>query len=342
MIEVENLTKTYGDFIAIEDVSFHVPRGEVLGFLGPNGAGKTTTMRILTGYMPPTDGRATVAGFDVFHDSLEARRRIGYLPETVPLYREMTVAGYLDFVAQLRGVDHRWDRIDWVMEQVAITDRANDLIGKLSKGYRQRVGLAQALVHDPEVIILDEPTIGLDPKQIIEVRELIRGLSGERTVILSTHILPEASQLCERVLIINKGRIVAEDTPERLTARLEGAERVRVTLAPGTEGVAEVLGAIDGVEEVTATGDGKFDITCALGAELRPVLARRIVEQGWSLLELRPVGMSLEDVFLELTTEVSGEEHELEEAWEVEDSESAGTIADAGSEQVEVKEGVDA
>jgi len=303
MIEVENLTKTYGDFVAIEDVSFHVPRGEVLGFLGPNGAGKTTTMRILTGYMPPTDGRATVAGFDVFHDSLEVRRRIGYLPETVPLYNEMTVEGYLDFVARLRGVDDRWDRIDRIMDQMDITDRADDLIGQLSKGYRQRVGLAQALVHDPEVIILDEPTIGLDPKQIIEVREMIRSLSGERTVILSTHILPEVSQLCERVLIINEGRIVAEDTPEQLTARLEGAERVRVALEPGADGVVETLGAIDGVEDVAAVGDGKFDVTCALGAELRPSLARRIVECGWSLLELRPVGMSLEDVFLELTTE---------------------------------------
>jgi len=307
MIEVENLTKTYGDFVAIEDVSFHVPQGEVLGFLGPNGAGKTTTMRILTGYMPPTDGRATVAGFDVFHDSLEVRRRIGYLPETVPLYNEMTVAGYLDFVARLRSVDDRWDRIDRIMDQVDIADRADDLIGKLSKGYRQRVGLAQALVHDPEVIILDEPTIGLDPKQIIEVRELIRSLSGERTVILSTHILPEVSQLCERVLIINEGHIVAEDTPEQLTARLEGAERVRVALEPGADGVAEVLGAIDGVEDVTSVGDGKFDVTCALGAELRPVLACRIVERGWSLLELRPVGMSLEDVFLKLTTETPKE-----------------------------------
>ncbi|MFQ5342387.1 MAG: ABC transporter ATP-binding protein [Anaerolineae bacterium] len=307
MIEVENLTKTFGDFVAIEDVSFHVPRGEVLGFLGPNGAGKTTTMRILTGYMPPTDGRATVAGFDVFHDSLEVRRRIGYLPETVPLYTEMTVEGYLDFVARLRGVDDRWDRIDRIMDQMDITDRADDLIGQLSKGYRQRVGLAQALVHDPELIILDEPTIGLDPKQIIEVRELIRSLSGERTVILSTHILPEVSQLCERVLIIHEGHIVAEDTPEQLTARLGGAERVRVALEPGADGVVETLGAIDGVEDVTAVGDGKFDVTCALGAELRPALARRIVERGWSLLEMRPVGMSLEDVFLKLTTETPEE-----------------------------------
>lgn len=313
MIEVENLTKTYGGVVAIEEVSFHVPRGEVLGFLGPNGAGKTTTMRILTGFMPPTDGRVTVAGFDVFHDSLEVRQRIGYLPETVPLYNEMTVAGYLDFVARLRGVDNRRDRIERVMEQTDITDRADDRIGKLSKGYRQRLGLAQALVHDPDVIILDEPTIGLDPKQVVEVRSLIRNLRGERTVILSTHILPEVSQLCERVLIINKGRIVAEDTPERLTARLQGAERVRIALAPGADRVAEVLSAIDGVEEVTPVGNGAFDVTCALGAELRPILARRVVERGWSLLELRPVGMSLEDVFLQLTTEIPEEEEFVEE-----------------------------
>ncbi len=319
MIEVENLTKHYGDFVAIEDVSFHVSRGEVLGFLGPNGAGKTTTMRILTGYMPPTDGRASVAGFDVFHDSLEVRRRIGYLPETVPLYPEMTVEGYLDFVAQLRGLDDRWDRIDRVMEQMDIVDRADDLIGQLSKGYRQRVGLAQALVHDPEVIILDEPTLGLDPKQIIEVRELIRSLSGERTVILSTHILPEVSQICERVLIINEGRIVAEDTPEQLATRLEGAERVRVTLDSGADGVAEVLGSIDGVEDVVQIGNGSYDVTCAMDVELRPVLARRIVESGWSLLELRPVGMGLEDVFLQLTTEAETAP-EREPAGEIEDT----------------------
>lgn len=308
MIEVENLTKHYGDVVAIEDVSFHVERGEVVGFLGPNGAGKTTTMRILTGYMPPTDGHAVVAGFDVFHDSLEVRRRIGYLPETVPLYPEMTVAGYLDFMARLRGVENRRERIQWAMDQMDITDRAEDRIGKLSKGYRQRLGLAQALVHDPEVIILDEPTIGLDPKQVVEVRNLIRSLSGDRTVILSTHILPEVSQLCERVLIINRGRIVAEDTPEQLTARLEGGERVRVVVGPEADGVVEVLSAIEGVEEVEPVGDGAYEVTCALGTELRPVLAQRIVERGWPLLELRPVAMSLEEIFLELTTESPEEE----------------------------------
>lgn len=303
MIEVEKLTKAYGDFVAIEDVSFHVSRGEVVGFLGPNGAGKTTTMRILAGYMPPTSGRASVAGYDVFHDSLEVRRRLGYLPETVPLYPEMTVVGYLQFMARLRGVADVDTHVERAMEQVGIENRAQDLIDHLSKGYRQRVGLAQALVHDPEVIILDEPTIGLDPKQIIEVRELIRGLSGERTVILSTHILPEVSQLCERVLIINAGHIVAEDTPAQLTARLEGAERIRVVIGATADGVAEVLGAIDGVEGVTDAGSGQYDVLSALGVDVRPALARRVVERGWPLLELRPVGLSLEDVFLELTTE---------------------------------------
>ena len=303
MIQVEHLTKTYGDLVAIQDVSFQVQRGEVLGFLGPNGAGKTTTMRILTGFLPPTSGRVTVAGFDVFEESLEARRRIGYLPETVPLYPEMTVARYLDFVAALRDVPNRQDAVEQVMHQVGLIDRADTIIGKLSKGYRQRVGLAQALVHDPEVIILDEPTIGLDPKQIIEVRELIRNLGGDHTVILSTHILPEVSQVCSRVLIINEGQIVAEDTPERLTARLKGGERVFIHLANGTSEAEAVLGAIEGVQEVTRMGDGQYEVTCALGQDLRPVLARTLIERGGDLLELRPVAMSLEEIFLKLPTE---------------------------------------
>ncbi len=303
MIQVENLTKVYGDFTAIKDVTFRVQHGEVLGFLGPNGAGKTTTMRILTGFMPPTAGRAKVAGYDVFEQSLEARRHIGYLPETVPLYPEMTVARYLDFVASLRGVPNRQDAIERVMNDVGLIDRADTIIGKLSKGYRQRVGLAQALVHDPEVIILDEPTIGLDPKQIIEVRELIRNLGGDHTVILSTHILPEVSQVCSRVLIINDGQIVAEDTPERLTARLKGGERIFIHLANGAANVDEVLGAIDGVQEVACVGDGQYEVTYTLGQDLRPVLARTLIERGWDLLELRPVAMSLEEIFLKLTTE---------------------------------------
>jgi len=213
MIQAENLTKYYGDYPAIEDVSFTVNRGSIVGFLGPNGAGKTTTMRILTGYMPPTSGTATVAGYNVFTDSLEVRRHIGYMPETVPLYTDMSVRSYLNFMARLRGMRNPRQRIEEVVEAVNIGDEADTLIGHLSKGYRQRVGLAQALIHEPEILTLDEPTIGLDPRQVVEVRELIKGLAGDHTIILSTHILPEASQTCDRILIINEGTIVAEDTP---------------------------------------------------------------------------------------------------------------------------------
>jgi ABC-2 type transport system ATP-binding protein len=303
MIQVQDLTKTYGDFTAIRNVSFQVERGEVLGFLGPNGAGKTTTMRILTGFMPPTSGQVKIAGYDIFENSLEARRHIGYLPENVPLYPEMTVARYLDFVAALRKVPNRRDAVERVIDTLGLADRADTTIAKLSKGYRQRVGLAQALIHDPEVVILDEPTIGLDPKQIIEVRELIRSLGGEHTVILSTHILPEVSQVCSRVLIINEGQIVAEDTPERLTARLKGGERVFIHVANGPSDPCPVLATIDGVQEVTKMEDGHYEVTCALGRDLRPILARTLIEHGWDLLELRPIGMSLEEVFLKLTTE---------------------------------------
>jgi ABC-2 type transport system ATP-binding protein len=304
MIEVENLTKTYGDFIAVENVSFHVGRGEVLGFLGPNGAGKTTTMRILTAYMPPSAGTARVAGYDVFDNSLEVRKRVGYMPETVPLYPEMTVQSYLDFVAALRDTGDRRQAVEKAMELTNIGDRAADPIGKLSKGLRQRVGLAQALVHDPEVLILDEPTLGLDPKQIIEVRELIRGLGGERTIILSTHILPEASEVCSRVLIINKGRIVAEDTPERLTERLKGAERLLLQVANPAPDAVAVLSAIPGVVAVDPRrGDGGYEIEYSLSADCRPEIAATVVRQGWGLLEMHNLTMSLEDIFLQLTTE---------------------------------------
>lgn len=309
MIQVQGLTKYYGDVPALRNVSFQVEKGEVVGFLGPNGAGKTTTMRILVGYLPPTEGKATVAGYDVFHDSLEVRRRIGYLPETVPLYGEMTVRGYLEFMATIRGVARPGTRADEVMEVVNVSDRAEQPIHKLSKGYRQRVGLAQALIHDPEVLILDEPTLGLDPKQIIEVRELIRRLGEDHTIILSTHILPEVEQVCERVLIINEGELVAEDTPERLTARLKGAERVYLQVA--TEGedpvrlarLVEALQGVEGVTAVEALGDGAFEVECTLGADRRADLADRVVKGGWRLLEMRPVGMSLEEIFLKLTTE---------------------------------------
>jgi ABC-2 type transport system ATP-binding protein len=303
MIEAKDLVKTYGSLAALDGVSFDVQKGEVLGFLGPNGAGKTTTMRILTTYIPPTNGTATVAGYDVFEQSLEVRRRVGYLPETIPLYPEMSVYDYLSFAAALRGVPNRAERVEEVMEQVAIADRADDPIGRLSKGLKQRVGIAQAVVHNPEILILDEPTIGLDPKQIIEVRELIRGLGGDHTVILSTHILAEVSQVCNRVLIINKGRIVAEDTPERLANRLKGAEQVRLVVAKPAEDAMDVLKNIAGVSHVVSQDTGVFDIELELGSDRRPDIAAAAVNRGWELLELRPVDMTLEDVFLQLTTE---------------------------------------
>ena len=309
MIEVQHLTKRYGRVTAVEDVSFRVERGEILGFLGPNGAGKTTTMRILTGYMPATEGKALVAGFDVFDEPLEAKRRTGYLPETPPLYPDMTVVEYLSFVAKIKGVPSagRTDRIRAVMDRTRISDMAHRQCGKLSKGYKQRVGLAQAIMHNPDVLILDEPTAGLDPKQIIETRQLIKELAGDHTIILSTHILPEVSQTCTRVVIINKGKVVAIDTPENLTARLRGSETmyVQVDAASGDAGAA--LRRIPGVTRVaesdrrgTAIG---YEIESERGQDVRRELARSVVGSGWGLLELRPMRMSLEDIFLSLTTE---------------------------------------
>lgn len=303
MIEVENLTKYYGDLPAIRDVSFNVRQGEILGFLGPNAAGKTTTMRILSGFLPPTAGVARVAGYDVTSDSLEVRRRIGYLPETVPLYPEMTARGYLEYMAALRGVRDPAPAAQKAMEACGVADRQETLIGKLSKGYRQRVGLAQALIHDPEILILDEPTLGLDPRQIIEVRNLIKSLGGSRTIILSTHILPEVSQVCERVVIIDKGRLVAEDTPAGLTARLRGAQQLFVQLASPTPDAAGSLRAVAGVLGVVEKDRGCYQVDTALDADPRPRIAELVVAQGWGLLELRPVGMSLEEIFLTLTTD---------------------------------------
>lgn len=303
MIDVEHITKRYGDFTALEDVTFHIGKGEVVGFLGPNGAGKTTAMRILTGFMPPTSGVARIAGYDVFYDSLEARRTIGYLPETVPLYPEMTVASYLGYMARLRGVKNRADRVDAAMEATHLTDRADTIIAKLSKGYRQRVGLAQALVHDPEVLVLDEPTIGLDPKQIIEVRELIRELGQEHTVILSTHILPEVSQICTRVIIINEGRIVAEDTPEHLTTLMGGGERVLLQVRNPSDELPGTLQKIPGVVSVESGPNGVYEVACTTGADCREEISRAVVSNDWGLLEMRPVSMSLEEIFLKLTTE---------------------------------------
>ncbi len=301
-IQAQNLAKTYGDFQALRDVSFQVQKGEILGFLGPNGAGKTTTMRILTGFMPPSSGSAHVAGYDVFTDSMEVRKRIGYLPESVPLYTEMSVWDYLDFTARLRGVAERDKAIERVMEMTNIGERADTLINKLSKGFKQRVGIAQALVHNPEVVIMDEPTIGLDPKQIIEIRNLIKSLAGEHTVILSTHILPEVSQTCTRVLIINEGKIVAEDTPASLGARVRGAERIHLQVAQPVEGIAREIEKVQGVLGVTAHDANTFEIETNLGSDRRTDIAALVVNRGWGLLELRPVTLSLEEVFLKLTT----------------------------------------
>ncbi len=309
MIEVQHLTKRYGRLTAVEDVSFRVERGEILGFLGPNGAGKTTTMRILTGYMPATDGKATVAGFDVFDQPIEAKRRTGYLPESPPLYPDMTVSEYLTFVAKVKGVasNERKSRIGSVMERTRIADMAKRHCGKLSKGYRQRVGIAQALIHNPDVLILDEPTAGLDPKQIIETRQLIKELAGDHTIVLSTHILPEVSQTCQRVVIINKGKVVAVDTPDNLTSRLRGAETMYVEIDAGGASVAPVLAQVGGVTKVSpADANGAavgYEVESEHGHDVRRELARTVVSNGWGLLELRPMRVSLEDVFLSLTTE---------------------------------------
>jgi ABC-2 type transport system ATP-binding protein len=304
VIEVQHVSKKYGRVTAVDDVSFRVERGEILGFLGPNGAGKTTTMRILTGYMPATEGKAIVAGFDVFANPLDAKRRTGYLPEAPPLYPDMTVREYLDFVARIKGVPsgERKSRVTNVMQQTHVAEMADRHCSKLSKGYKQRVGLAQALIHNPEVLILDEPTAGLDPKQIIETRQLIRSLGGTHTIVLSTHILPEVAQTCQRVVIINKGRVVAVDTPENLTARLTGAETMYVQIdALGAE-AGPALAAIPGVSRVVAS-DGGFEVESERGTDVRRELAKTVVNHGWGLLELRPMRMSLEEIFLQVTTD---------------------------------------
>ena len=301
MIKVSGLTKDYGARRAIQNLSFDAQQGEIVGFLGPNGAGKTTTMRILTGYMPPTDGEAIVAGYDVVEESLEVRKRVGYLPETVPLYTDMVVFDYLKFMGELRKIPNVDDRVDEVLDMVALGDRANGYIGNLSKGMRQRVGLAQALLHRPEVLILDEPTIGLDPGQVVEVRQLIREIGKERTVLLSTHLLNEAQNICDRVLIINKGKIVAEDTTENLQARLIGAERVILRVRGEADDLAKTIKGVMGVQGVVTIEDGAVDFEFASGKDVRPEVAKQVIKAGYELLELRPLGMSLEEIFLELT-----------------------------------------
>jgi ABC-2 type transport system ATP-binding protein len=319
VIEVNHLTKRYGPVTAVSDVSFKVERGEILGFLGPNGAGKTTTMRVLTGFMPPTEGKAVVAGFDVLEQPLDAKRRTGYLPETPPLYPDMPVRDYLTFVARIKGVPRSSvrSRVDQAMEKTRIADVAKRQCGRLSKGYRQRVGLAQAVLHDPEVLILDEPTAGLDPKQIHETRELIKALAGTHTIILSTHILPEVSQTCQRVVIISKGRVVAVDTPDNLTARVRGSEAMLLQIDAMGAGAdtTNALAQVPGVTKVSVTADDKgiatIEIESESGRDVRRELAAAVVGRGWGLLELRPVRMSLEDVFIHLTTAETPQEPEV-------------------------------
>ena len=309
MIEVQGLTKVYGNKAAVDNLTFSVEQGEVVGFLGPNGAGKTTTMRVLSCFMPPTSGSAKVAGYDIHADSIEVRRRIGYLPEHVPLYTELTVTQYLNFVAEAKAVPRvqRRQKVGEVIERCLLHDVRGRIINTLSKGYRQRVGLAQALLGDPPVLILDEPTIGLDPKQIIEIRNLIRQMQGERTVLLSTHILPEVSVVCQRVIIINEGRIVAVDTPENLTRRLQRSTQVLLQVEGPPDQVTGRLREMAGILRVEMKDGGgvlgRYVVETEKDCDLRRELAHVVCSSGWGLLELRPVDMSLEDVFIRLVTE---------------------------------------
>jgi ABC-2 type transport system ATP-binding protein len=312
MIKVEGLTKRYARTVAVDDISFDVQKGQIVGFLGPNGAGKTTTMRVLTCFLPPTSGSAQVAGFDVLEKPLEVKKRIGYLPETPPLYPEMEVVEYLDFVGRLKGLSNPdlSRRVNEVIDRTSVGDVRNRLVGKLSKGYRQRVGLAQAIIHNPDVLILDEPTAGLDPKQIIDTRELIKNLAGDHTIILSTHILPEVEATCEQVIIINKGKLVATDSVRNLTNRLRGSETVMVEVeerdgALDSSNIQHRLEQVSGVSRVlfkeTRDGRTRFEVESLQGRSVRADIARAVVESGWNLNELHAAGLSLEEIFLELT-----------------------------------------
>ncbi len=303
MIEVRELSKAYGPHKAIDRISFSVKKGEVVGFLGPNGAGKTTTMKIITGFMPPTSGVAKVAGFDVFEDPIEVKKRIGYLPETPPVYGEMTVESYLKFVARLKGVEKSRVKtlVERAIERTELGNVRHRLIQNLSKGYRQRVGISQALVSEPDVLILDEPTVGLDPRQVAEVRTLIKELAGEHTVILSTHILPEVQATCERIIIINKGKIVAEDSLESLGRRMKSSVRVYLRVGELKDGLKEQLQAVPGVHSVTNKGES-FEIDTDGSKDVAQQIAARVVSSGAGLLELREEAFNLEDVFLKLTT----------------------------------------
>jgi len=315
MIQTKDLTKYYGDFPAITNVTFSVERGEILGFLGPNGAGKTTTMKILTGFMPPTSGTASIAGYDVVTNSLEARRRIGYLPETVPLYGDMTVEDYLEFMGTIRGMSKKRlrQRIKEVIDICKLEEYQSTHIGKLSKGFRQRTGIAQAILHEPEVLILDEPTIGIDPIQVVETRQLIKSLGQEHTLIVSTHILPEVSMICQRVIIIHEGQLIAVDRPENLSERLRGTERIKLEVRGPAGEVMNALRDIPGVQDVSRTsgstdGVNTYTVDSRKGADLREQIASTIVHRGWGLLHLEAEAMTLEEIFLKLTVSEEWEE----------------------------------
>lgn len=309
MIEVENLTKYYGEIRGIEDISFSIEKGEITGFLGPNGSGKTTTMRILTCFFPPTRGRAKVAGYDVIENPIEVRKRIGYMPETVPLYPDMKVTTYLNFVAESKGMERRQRKrkVSEIMGQCGIVEVAHRLVGNLSKGYRQRVGLAQALINDPEVLILDEPTIGLDPKQVVEIRNFIKDLAGERTIILSTHILPEVSVTCKKVIIIHEGSIVAVDTPENLMVKLQKTSKTLIQIEGVQQEITAKLVTIPGVINVVEKGEASpgvfsYEVESEKEREISGELAYLVYSNNWKLVEMRAVKMSLEDIFIELVT----------------------------------------
>lgn len=308
MIDVKGLTKIYGINTAVEDLTFNAKKGEILGFLGPNGAGKTTTMRILTGYIPPTSGSVTIGGFDVIEQSMEVRKLVGYLPESVPLYSDMRVSEYLKYMGKLHKVNHIEERVHTVLEQVGMTERENSFIAKLSKGMRQRVGLAQALIHEPEVLILDEPTVGLDPAQIIEVRKLIQEIGKEKTVLLSTHILSEAQQICDRVLIINHGKLVAEDSPENLQKSLSSSQKVYVKVGGNMDAALDIIKSLPDVKVAYRDEQNQLVFENPIEKDLRPNVTKLLISSGFDLLDMHTESVNLEDIFLQLTARDEGSE----------------------------------
>ncbi len=310
MIELKNITKYYGDFPAVTDISFKIEKGEIVGLLGPNGAGKSTTMKMITGFMPPTSGELTVDGNDIVSQSIEARKKIGYLPETVPLYTDMTVYSYIEYMGMLRGLNKKniKSKVDNVIEICKLEDYRNSLISKLSKGFRQRVGISQAIIHEPEVLVLDEPTIGIDPNQVVETRQLIKNLSGEHTLILSSHILPEVSSICERVLIIHEGEIAASDTIENLSSLMSGKNKVEADIIGSPEAIVAELEKINDVKSVqfsinkSSSEFSTFSIESEISSDIRSEIAKIIINNDWGLIRLQSMGMSLEDIFLQITT----------------------------------------